>query len=621
MAITQKEFVERLRAEILVADGAMGTVLQAAGDGIGFPYDMACLTHPEIVADVHRQYLQAGARLIETSTFSANRVKLGAAGVGEQVAEINRTAARLARRAVEETVRAGEAPALVAGAMGPVGKPLAPLGTIAPEVAFDAFLEQAQALVEEGVDLILLETFLSVEELRLAYEAVRSLSELPIVAEKVFIEDAETLRGGLPGRVAQEVGSWEGVVAVGANCAIGPQRMVDVIRQMAPYTDKPLVAMPTPGLPQQVEGTVHYAVTPEYFGHYAQALVEAGVSVIGGCCGTSPAHIRAVAQAVKGLTPIVRAPAGKIVVRAPEPPARPAPPAAAEGSRLARLLGKKYLVTVELDLPRGLEVEGIIEGARCLHEQGCDLIDISDGARARLRMNPMAIAHLIQERVGIEVMMHFSCRDRNLLAVQADLLGAHVLGLRNILAITGDPAQIGDYPLATSVYDVDSVGLIRVLRHFNEGLDLAGNSIAHPTAFTIAAAFDPLAVDMPRQRDRLKRKVEEGAQVIYTQPIFEWSVLEDAVADVGRHEVPLFFGLLPLRSARHAEFIHNEVPGMCIPEIHRRRLAELDEKDARKYGIEVAREFLSRAKAITQGVYLMPPFGNHKVASAVMKAL
>jgi len=621
MAITEKEFRKRLQEQVLVADGAMGTVLQSVGDGIGFPYDMACLTHPEIVTDIHRQYIQAGARLIETSTFSANRVKLSAAGAGEHVVEINRTAARLARRAVEQTASEVEMPVLVAGAMGPVGKPLAPLGTIAPEVAFAAFLEQAQALLEEGVDLILLETFLSVEELRLAYDAIRRRSDLPIIAQKVFIEDAETLRGGLPGRVAQEVGSWEGVVAVGANCAIGPQRMVDVIRQMAPYTDKPLVAMPTPGLPQQVEGTVHYAVTPEYFGHYAQTLVEAGVSIIGGCCGTSPAHIRAVARSVSGLKPVLRAPAAKSVVRAPEPPTRPAPPPAAEGSRLSRLLGQKYIVTVELDLPRGLEVEGIIEGARCLHEQGCDLIDISDGARARLRMNPMAIAHIIQERVGIEAMMHFSCRDRNLLAVQADLLGAHALGLRNILAITGDPAQIGDYPLATSVYDVDSVGLIRIVRHFNEGLDLAGNSIAHPTAFTIAAAFDPLAVDMARQRDRLKRKVEEGAQIIYTQPIFEWSVLEDAVADVSRHGIPLFFGLLPLRSARHAEFIHNEVPGMCIPEVHRRRLSELEEKDARKYGIEIARDFLSRAKAITQGVYLMPPFGNHKVAAAVMKAL
>lgn len=622
MALTVSELKERLLSEVLVADGAMGTILQSYGSRIGLPYEMACLSHPELVEDVHRQYIQAGARMLETNTFSANRIKLSAVGAGEHVVAINRAAARLARAAIANTAPETESgpPILVAGSIGPVGKPLAPLGTVAPEVASAAFTEQAQALLEEGVDLILLETFLSVDELRLAYEAVRKLSDLPIIAHKVFIEDAETLAGGLAGRVAQEVGAWEGIVAVGANCAIGPQRMVDVLTRMAPYTDRPLSAMPTPGLPQQVEGTVHYTVTPEYFGRYARSLVEAGACIVGGCCGTSPAHITAIARAVAGMKPVVRSQTTPVTVREPAG-ARTIPRPPAEGARLARVLGKKYIVTVELDLPRGVEVEGILEGARSLKEHGCDLIDISDGARARLRMNPMAVAHLIQEQVGIEVMMHFSCRDRNLLAVQADLLGAHVLGLRNILAITGDPAQIGDYPLATSVYDVDSVGLIRILRHFNEGLDLAGNSIAHPTAFTIAAAFDPLAVDMVRQSDRLKRKIDEGAQIIYTQPIFEWAVLEDAVSAVSRHNVPLFFGLLPLRSSRHAEFIHNEVPGMCIPEIHRRRLAELEEKEARKYGIEVAREFLARAHHCTQGVYLMPPFGNHRVAEAVLKAL
>jgi methionine synthase I (cobalamin-dependent)/5,10-methylenetetrahydrofolate reductase len=614
MKFSVSELRERLSREVLVADGAMGTLLQERGVAAGHPYEHANLTAPELVQSVHAEYIRAGAQIIETNTFGANRVKLASASLENEAPAINRAGARLARAAAGPDT-------LVAGAMGPCGKALAPLGAVEPDRAEAAFREQAGALLDAGVDLILLETFNEVAELRIAYRVAHELSpDIPIIAQKVFIEDGETLKAGLPSRFAAEVASWPGVVAVGANCAIGPQRMLDVARVMAEGTRAPLSAFPTPGLPQLAGQTIRYAVTPDYFARYARMLVEAGVSVIGGCCGTGPAHIAAIARAVKGMRPAGRVSVPSVAVKERVEPA-PAEAPVSDYSRLKGKLGKQYVKAVELDLPRGLDLSKVMQGAEALRDRGVDVVDISDGARARLRINPVSVAHMIQEQVGIEVMMHFACRDRNLLAVQADLLGAHMLGIRNILAVTGDPAVIGDYPTATSVYDVDSVGLVRILRRFNEGIDLAGNSIGQATAFTIAVAFDPLADDLRRERDRLARKADEGAHVAYTQPIFERSVLDTAVEAAGRFGIPLLFGLLPLRSARHCEFMHNEVPGIRIPDDIRRRMAELSEEDARRYGIDIARQFLADACAVTQGVYMMPPFANHRVAEAVLKAL
>ncbi len=605
--------------EVLVADGAMGTVLQTRGITIAHPYEYASLTHPELVLSVHQEYVQAGSRMIETNTFGANRIKLSAYGLADQASELNAQAGKLARRAAGGKV-------LVAGAVGPCGKPLEPVGTIEPHLAMAAFREQATALIEAGVDLILLETFSDLEELRLAYQVIHQITDIAIIAQKVFIEDGETLAAGLPARFAEEVSGWPGIAAVGANCVVGPQRMREIVKSIASSTKIPVSAMPTPGLPQfvaasdMIGGTVRYAVSPAYFGQSARELVEAGASIVGGCCGTSPQHIAEAAKAVSEIKPIYRVkPVTAIPIAPAKEPVIKQPPSAP--SRLSRILGQKYVITVELDLPRGLDITKVLDGAKAMKARGGDLIDISDGARARLRMNPMAVAHLIQEQVGIEVMMHFACRDRNLLAVQADLLGAHALGIRNILAITGDPAAIGDYPSATSVFDIDSIGLIRILRRFNEGFDLAGNSIGRETAFTIAAAFDPLAPDLRLEKERLKRKAEAGAHLVYTQPIFERGALEESVKAAKSCRLPIFFGLLPLRSSRHAEFMHNEVPGISIPAEIRSRLAEISDEEGRRYGIEVAQQFLAAAKAITDGVYLMPPFGNYRVAEAVLEAL
>ncbi len=607
---TITELAQRLQRRVLVADGAMGTLLSARR--VPLPYENANLTDPRTVEEAHREYVEAGAELIETNTFGANRIKLAAYAMDSFCKDINVAGVRIARRVAGDGI-------LVAGAMGPCGKALAPSGVVAPDAARQAFREQAEILLAEGVDLIILETFHDMDELRIAYETVHALADVPLIIQKVFVEDAQTIEAGLPERFAATVGSWEGVVALGANCAIGPQRMVQIVRAMAKQTNVPLSAMPTPGLPQRVGDEIRYAVTPEYFGRQASVLVEAGAAIIGGCCGTSAQHILAVARVVRdrGLRP---RPHGPVTV-APPPVVEVQRAPLTEYSQFRRKIGKVYLRAVELDVPRGLDIQTVLDGAAALKQAGVDVIDISDGARARLRMNAMTVAHLVQERTGVEAMLHFACRDRNLLAVQADLLGAHALGIRNILAVTGDPALIGDYPSATSVYDIDSVGMVRILRRFNEGLDLAGAGIGGATAFTIAVAFDPLAANLNKEKDRLARKVDEGADIVYTQPIFDAAVLDVAAEACGKLGIPFLFGLLPLRSARHAEFMHNEVPGIRIPDPIRRRIAELEDKDARKYGLDVARQFLLDVRDRTQGVYVMPPFGNHKTAEAVLRVL
>lgn len=625
--MTRAAFRERVAQGALVADGAMGTML--ALRGVPQPYELATLTHPEVVRALHREYYEAGARLIETNTYYANRVRLlnlpergseltPAYSLLEQfgspeelVRRINQEAVRLARESVGED-------ALVFGAVGPVGKPLEPMGEVRLEEAEQAFEEQIRALLEGGVDGLILETFIDLQELALAVRIARRLApDIPIIASKGFVEDGETLMEGLPERFAEQVQQLD-VDAVGGNCIVGPQRMLDIVRMMASATEMPISAMPTPGLPQLVRGQVVYDIQPDYFGKYAARLVEAGATIVGGCCGTTPEHTRAVARHVMGLKP-KRATAPSPARTRERKPKEELP--TAEPSRLSQLLGKQRVITVELDLPRGLKIQKVIEGARLLKEHGVHMIDISDGARARLRMNVIATSHIVQREAGIEVMMHFACRDRNLLAIQSDLLGAHALGIRNVLAITGDPAQIGDYPTATSVFDVDAIGLVRILRRFNEGRDLAGNSIGVYANFTIAAAYNPLAPDLEAENDRLRRKIDEGAHLIYTQPLFEMPLVERTAELLQKLNTPWFVGVLPLRSARHAEFMHNEVPGIRIPEQILRQMTEAPEDSALQVGLEIAQAFVRQADPYAQGIYLMPPAGSAQIALRVIEAL
>jgi methionine synthase / methylenetetrahydrofolate reductase(NADPH) len=603
---------ELFEYRVLIGDGAMGTLLGERGVGFGHPYARANLSHPEMVTGIHEEYLRAGASVIETNTFSANRYKLEIHDLEDCVREVNVAGAHLARKAAD-AVASGEK-ALVLGAIGPLGRPLAPIGPVSPGEAREVFLEQAEALLEGGADAILLETFADLAELRLAYEAVRPLGT-PVLAYKTFVEDGETLTEGLPERVAREISSW-GADLTGANCTVGPQRMVGIAEQMSAGAG-PVAAFPNPGLPQLVGGSVRYNRDVRHFAEYGVKLAEAGARLIGGCCGSTPAHVHALSEALKGFR------VEKITHKRPSVVEKVERPVISGGpvSNFATMLRTGFAVTVEVDLPRGNDIESVVEAARRLKERGVDAIDISDGARARLRMHPVAAARIVQDEAGIEVVSHISCRDRNIIGLQADLLGAAALGVKNILAVTGDPAQIGDYPEATSVFDTDSVGLIHILSRMNAGEDLAGNPVGEPPGFLIGASFNPTAEDLRSEVDRLRRKVEAGAHAFWTQPVFEYGALERALEKIEDHGVCILLGLMPLRSARQAEFLHHEVPGINIPERIRRKLAELPAEDAPKYGVEVTQNLLVKARLLVGGAYVMPPASAPDLAGDVIEAI
>lgn len=608
-------FLDALASRVLIGDGANGTCL--AEKGLKPPYDLANLYYPAIVQAVHERYFAAGSDFVETNTFQANRLRLPE----HDIHAINLAGAQLAKAAAGET-------GLVLGAIGPAGKPMEPIGAITEAQVAEAVSEQARALQEGGVDGFMLESYTDMGELRVAVQAVKSVSDLPILVSKAYIEDGEMLAEGLPTRCTREMIEM-GVVAVGANCIVGPQRMLDLVRQIAETTELPILAFPTPGMPQLVKGQVTYDTSPEYFAKATARLVEEGARIIGGCCGTTPEHISHLRHLLDRVKIKPKAHAHRATVSKEK-----APLAKTDASELAHKLGlgkstelpvtghRKFVVAVEMDVPRGLNLDKIVAGARALKIAGADVINISDGARARLRMNPAAVANLIQTRVGVEVTMHFSCRDRNLLAIQSDLLGCHALGIRNILAVTGDPANIGDYPSATSVFDIDAIGLCRILDRFNDGIDLAGYSVGVKCGFTVACAYNPGAIDQDLEDDRLKRKVDAGARVVYTQPVFDREGVDRSVALTTQLGVPCLVGILPLKSARHAEFMHNEVPGIQIPASLRDQISQApDDASALEIGISAAQALTRTLRQCAQGLYLMPPFGSHEIAERVMQAV
>lgn len=603
-----------METRVLIGDGAMGTLLAERGVGFGHPYARANLTHPEMVAGIHEEYLRAGATVIETNSFSANRYKLAAHELEDKVHEVNLEGARLARK-VADTVAGSSEKVLVLGAIGPLSRPLAPIGPVSPEEARSVFLEQAEALLEGEADALVLETFTDLAELKLAYDAVRRLG-VPVLAYKTFVEDGETLSEGLPERAAREISSW-GADLTGANCTVGPQRMVGIIEQMSAGAG-PVAAFPNPGLPQLIDGKVRYRQDVNHFAEYGVKLAEAGARLVGGCCGSTPAHIRALVEALRDFKPKRSHSRGNVsVVERVEHTEISAEPT----TEFAERLRTGFAVAVEVDLPRGNDICKVVEAARRLKKRGVDAIDISDGARARLRMHPVAAARIVQDQVGIEAVAHISCRDRNIIGLQSDFLGAAALGVKNILAVTGDPTQIGDYPEATGVFDTDSVGLVHVLARMNQGEDLAGNPIGDPPGFLIGAAFNPTAEDLDGEVEKLRRKVEAGAHAFWTQPVFEIGALESALERINDDEVCLLLGLMPLRSARQAEFLHHEVPGVDIPLHVREKLATLSPEDAPKYGVEVAQNLLAKAQPLVNGAYIMPPASAPDLAGDVLEAL
>jgi len=606
------DFKELMDGRVLIGDGAMGTLLGDRGISFSHPYARANITHADLVTETHAEYIRAGATVIETNTFSANRYKLAAHHLEASVREINVAGARAARKAADAA--SGDR-TLVLGAIGPLGKSLTPVGPVKPNEARAVFLEQAEALLEGEADALVLETFTDLAELRIAYEAVKGLGA-PILAYKTFVEDGETLAEGLPERVAREISSW-GIDLVGANCTVGPQRMVGIIEQMSGEAG-PVAAFPNPGLPQLVDGHVRFSQDIDHFAEYGVKLAEAGARLVGGCCGTTPAHVHALTQALRDFEPNGDGPRKRVTLA--ERVERSGVPVAPV-SEFARKLETGFPITVEVDLPRGNDVSEVVEASRRLRERGVDAIDISDGARARLRMHPVAVAKIIQDEIGMEVVAHMSCRDRNIIGLQADLLSAAALGVKNILAITGDPAQIGDYPEATSVFDTDAVGLVHAISRMNAGEDLAGNPIGNPPGFLIGASFNPTAEDLDAEVDKLRRKIEAGAHAFWTQPVFEMSALENALEKIDGLGARILLGLMPLRSARQAEFLHHEVPGIDIPKHIREKLATLSAEDAPKFGVEVAQNLLAKAQPLVNGAYIMPPASAPDLAGDVIEAI
>jgi homocysteine S-methyltransferase len=615
-------FLQRLEKGVVLADGAMGTLLYERGITFDRSFDLLNLQEPALVQSIHRDYIRAGAELIETNTFGANRIRLAAHGESQDARRVNRAGAQLARNAREEV---GEA-VFVAGAIGPLGKPVAPLGTITKDEALEAYVEQVEGLVEGGVDLLIIETQTDLEEMKLAIQAVRRVTDLPLVAEMTFTEDERTLYGAYPEDVVRATESL-GVNVLGANCSVGPQKLLEIVQRLRRRTQLPISVMPNAGLPRFVSGRFLYLASPDYFAQYAVRFQAAGANLIGGCCGTTPAHVRRMREALArpSAGAVEEAAADRATIPASPPPSIPAeePGSSDPASRslLARKLANhEFVVSVEVDPPRGARPKKMIEGAQFLKASGVDVINVADSPMARVRMSSLALASMISQQVGVETILHFTCRDRNLMGIQSDLMGAHALGIRNILALTGDPPRAGDYPNATAVFDVDSVGLIRVLKQLNAGTDLAGNSIGEPTRFMIGCAVNPASEDLETELERFQRKIEAGAEFTMTQPLYELEPLTRFLEAVGKRRVPVLLGLLPLQSHRHAEFLHNEVPGINIPDQAREAMKKAGDKGI-EVGIEMCRALLLKAKDLVEGAYLMPSFGRYEVVARVAEVV
>jgi methionine synthase / methylenetetrahydrofolate reductase(NADPH) len=615
-------FLERLRQGPVLADGAMGTMLHHTGAAIDTCFDALNLTDPDRIVGIHRAFVEAGAELIETNTFSANCFKLAAQGLADQVAAINTAAVQLARRAVESTRQTPGRPVYVAGSVGPLGVRIAPYGRIQPEQAFEAFREQIAALVEAGVHVIVLETFTDLAEIGEAIKAARAVDPtVPVIASMTFTRDDRTVFGDAPREVANALVEAAADV-IGVNCSGGPSqlaRIAQIMRAVEP--DAPISVMPNAGFPETVGGRVMYPATPEYFGDYAIAFRDIGVSVIGGCCGTTPEHIHEMRTALdapaRSQSIIVLAPPvnGHEHVSSPEQP-----------TDLSRKLGAgKFVVTVEMAPPRGFTTQKVIAAAQMLQEAGADVVNLSDSPMARMRMSPWAICHLIQRQLDMETVLHFPTRGRNLLRVQGDLLAAHALNVRNIFVVMGDPTQIGDYPDAHDNYDVVPSGLIKLIKqNLNAGKDQAGNSIGQPTSFLVGCALNMGAQDLDQEIKTLQKKIEAGADFALTQTIFDPARVEAFLKRYdqlhGALRLPLLVGILPLYGARHAAFLHNEVPGIDIPEAIQRRINAAGDTSP-KTGVAIAQELLRDLKGMVRGAYLMPPFGKYEMAAEIVEAI
>ncbi len=605
---------------IVVFDGAMGTMLYSKGVFINQCYDELNLRAPDLVRDVHKQYVDAGAEVIETNSFGANRVKLTQHGLQEQVHELNRAAATVAREAAGDR-------ALVAGAVGPLGVRLEPYGPTSKDEACTIFREQIEGLVAGGVDLFIVETFSDLEEIEQAIRAARIVApDKPVIAQMTIGVDGRTPYGASPEYVVRALETW-GADVIGLNCSVGPQTILDCIEKMVPQTRKKLSAQPNAGMPRDVGGRSMYMASPEYMGTYARHLVQAGAKIVGGCCGTTPDHIRAMVEGVRPLTPRMaqtRAVSGDgQAARAAtlETPHGVESVPFAERSRFAaKMCRGEFVTSVEIVPPRGVDASRMLSDTARLKTAGVDAVNVPDGPRAQSRMGALMTSVLIEQQVGMETVTHYACRDRNLLGMLSDLLGASAVGLRNLLIITGDPPKMGPYPDATAVFDVDSIGLTNLVSHLNRGLDPGGNAIGQPTRFAIGVGVNPVAIDLEHEIKRFDWKVDAGAEYAITQPVFDAEQLERFFRRIGTSHIPVLAGIWPLVSVRNAEFLANEVPGVSVPDAviaRMRRANERSKEHAVAEGIAIAREMLDRIRPLVQGVQVSAPFGKVELALQV----
>ena len=621
MEKNDRKFIKRLIGgeRPIVTDGAMGTILHTRGIPFDECFDELNLTQPAIVADIHRDYIQAGAEIIKTNTFGANRIKLDRHGLEDRVVEINTAAVNLAHKVVIASFKE----VMVAGDIGPLGFPLAPFGHIQQDEAYDIYLEQAKALIDAGVDVILVETMVDIYAVRAAVNAIRDLDpSMPVIASMTFTRDLRTLLGNSPLEVAQKFDEL-GVDVIGANCSGGPDQLLRILRQMKDAVpDGKFSIMPNAGFPEKVGGRIMYPAGAEYFKDYALAFWRSGANVIGGCCGTTADHIAVVAETIKSTS------RDELISIYPEVKTSTdiiSEPVSEKSQLEQKLAAGEFVIAVEMDPPRGLSTHKLLAGASLLADAGADVIDVADSPMARMRMSPWAVCHLIQSKFEIETTLHFPTRGRNLLRVQGDLLAAHAMNVRNVFVVMGDPTAIGDYPDASDSYDLVPTGLIRLIKEeFNTGVDHSGGQIGQPTTFFVGAALNLCPKNPVREIKVLRKKIESGADFFLTQPVFDVAkahqFLEMYQNQFGPIDVPILAGILPLVTDRHARFLHNEVPGIIIPDHIQQRIAGAGE-DAIIEGVEIAVELVLDLKPDYQGIYFMPAFNRYDMIAEILNRI
>lgn len=605
---------------IHVFDGAMGTRFYDKGVYINRSYDELNLTMPDLVREVHEEYVRAGAEIIETNSYGATRHKLQQYSLENQLREINLAAARIAREAAGER-------AFVAGALGPLGLRIEPYGPTSFDEAKEMFGEQITALLEGGVDLFVLETFTDLSEIQQAIKAVKELSDLPVVAQMTIQTDGKTVFGADAELLTQRLEEY-GADIIGLNCGVGPTHVLSALEKMREVTTKKLSAQPNAGLPRDVQGRQFYMCSPEYMSKFAKRFIKAGATFIGGCCGTTPQHIKLISDAVRAVSPRSQ----KFFAKSHEPAKvadlTPADvevvPAEQRSKWAAKVARGEFVTSVEVLPPKGIDAQKTLDSIRLLVDAGVDAVNIPDGPRAQTRMSAQATAILVQQQIGIEAVLHYCCRDRNLLGMMSDLLGAAALGVHNLLIITGDPPKMGPYPDATAVFDIDSIGLTNMVNKLNHGLDLGNNPIGAPTRFSIGVGVNPGAINLEEEIRRFEWKVEAGAEYAITQPVYDTEQLRSFLKKIEHVRIPIVAGIFPLVSIRNAEFMHNEVPGVNVtPEILRRmrKASDISKEAAREEGIKIARESLAEVRDLIQGVQVSAPFGNVKYALQVFDVL